>query len=61
MNKPKYKIGDTVNIYHDPCTKQIFEGTAKLIKLLSDDFEFQTWQVRFKGEKQLYIRRIWIK
>lgn len=45
-------------IYQDPITEKKPEGMAELIKQVGGDSEQELWEVRFKGEKETYIRTI---
>lgn len=54
------KRGDIVQVYQDPLTREMPEGSAMLLKHLGDDAGCQIWKVRFVEDHphQVCIRRI---
>lgn len=52
----KLAKGQKVNIYHDPITQQKLEGKATLVKFCHEDDTLEHWDVRFKGEREVYQR-----
>jgi hypothetical protein len=58
------KKGMVVTIYQDPYTRIKKEGTATLVKLLDPHIGeqggklLQRWDVRFEGDRKIFIRNI---
>ena len=52
------KPGDKIEIYEDPITQNRLEGIATLIKKVASQPNLETWVVRFRGERETFIRQI---
>jgi hypothetical protein len=54
------KVGDIVEIYEKPMTNERLEGRAKLVRLLTSDYDRELWEVKFVGDDAVLFLR-WIK
>ena len=60
----KYKVGDEVDIYIDYQNKELYEGSAKIVEIISEDLPFiidSTDSDNFKVYSSLKCKVKWIK